>query len=239
MEELKPGAAGSHFERGYRVMEICRLENVKKTYEAGEDVTPIEQVSLTVNSGDFLCIEGPSGIGKSTLLYIMGGLLDATSGNVYIDGRNINQMSDKELTDTRRDKVGFIFQDSNLIQALTLEENLLFAKNLVNKKKDYSQIEHFLTHLGLWERRNFLPGEVSGGQRRRAMVACAMIKDPLLILADEPTNDLDEHWAKVVLNLLSEAVNSGKSVVLVTHNTHWAEKAHLRFDLSQGILHRK
>lgn len=220
-------------------MEICRLENVKKTYEAGEEVTPIEQVSLSVNSGDFLCIEGPSGIGKSTLLYIMGGLLDASSGNIFIDGNNINAINDKELTDIRRDKIGFIFQDNNLIQALTIEENLTFVQAMGGKKKDYDKVKYLLTRLGLWERRNFLSSEVSGGQRRRAMVACALIKDPLLILADEPTNDLDEYWANEVLNLLSEAVDNGKSVVLVTHNTHWAEKAHLRFDLSQGVLHKK
>lgn len=220
-------------------MEICRLENVKKSYESGEEITPIEQVSLTINSGDFICIEGPSGIGKSTLLYIIGGLLDATSGDIYIDGKNINAMTNKELTDIRRDKIGFIFQDSNLIQALTLQENLLFVQSMSCKKKDYEQIKYYLTRLGLWERRNYLPSEVSGGQRRRAMVACALIKNPLLILADEPTNDLDEHWAKEVINLLSEAVDNGKSVVLVTHNTHWAEKAHLRFDLNQGAIHRK
>ena len=220
-------------------MEVCRLENVKKTYEAGEKITPIEQVSLSVNSGDFLCIQGPSGIGKSTLLYIMGGLLDASSGNVFIDGKNINVLSDKELTDMRRDKVGFMFQDSNLIQALTIEESLLFVQTMVHKKRDYDKVKYFLNKLGLWDRRNFLPSELSGGQRRRAMVAVTLIKDPILILADEPTNDLDDYWANEVLALLSEAAANGKSVVLVTHNAVWAEKAHLRFDLSKGTLHKK
>ncbi|KNF09058.1 ABC-type antimicrobial peptide transport system, ATPase component [Gottschalkia purinilytica] len=220
-------------------MEVCRLENVKKSYEADENVTPIKQVSLSINSGNFLCIEGPSGIGKSTLLYIIGGLLNISSGNVFIDGKNINTMTDKELTDIRRNKIGFIFQDSNLIQALTIEENLIFVQSMVNKKKDYGKVKELLTRLGLWERKNFLPNELSGGQRRRAMVACALIKDPLLILADEPTNDLDEYWANEVINLLSEVVDNGKSVVLVTHNTLWAEKAQLRFDLSNGVLHEK
>ncbi len=220
-------------------MEVCCLENVQKTYEAGEKVTPIERVSLSINPGDFLCIQGPSGIGKSTLLYIMGGLLNASSGTVFLDGKNINVLSDKELTDIRRDKIGFIFQDSNLIQALTIEENLLFVQAMVRKKKDNDKVKYFLNRLGLWERRNFLPSELSGGQRRRAMVACALIKDPMLILADEPTNDLDEHWANEVLSLLSEASDNGKSIVLVTHNPLWAEKAQLRFDLSKGTLHKK
>lgn len=220
-------------------MEICRLNNVKKTYEAGEEVTPIDKISLTINSGDFLCIEGPSGIGKSTLLYIMGGLSEVSSGDIFIAGKNINTIGDKELTEVRRSKVGFIFQDSNLIQTLTLEENLLFVQNLCGNKRDNDKVKYYLTRLGLWDRRDFLPSEVSGGQRRRAMVACALIKDPLLILADEPTNDLDDHWALEVLTILSECAESGKAVVLVTHNSKWAEKAHMRFDLTKGILHKK
>ena len=220
-------------------MEICRLEKIKKIYNSDEKVTPIKQVSLSINSGDFICIEGPSGMGKSTLLYIIGGLLDVSSGSVFIDGKDISNISDTELTNIRKDKIGFIFQDSNLIQALTIEENLLFIQSMNSKKKEYHKIKELLTRLGLWDRRNFLPNELSGGQRRRAMIACTLIKDPLLILADEPTNDLDDYWASEVLDLLSEAVESGKSVVLVTHNTRWAERAPLRFVLNEGVLHKK
>lgn len=220
-------------------MEICRLENIKKIYESDEKVTVIEQLSLSVKPGDFICIEGPSGVGKSTLLYIIGGLLNVSSGNVFIDDNNINAMKDKELTNLRRDKIGFLFQDTHLIQALTIEENLTFIQSMCRRKKNYDKVKELLTRLGLWERRNFLPSELSGGQRRRAMVACIMIKDPLLILADEPTNDLDEHWAMEILNILSEYVNSGKGVILVTHNEKWAEKAQIRFVLNQGVLYKK
>lgn len=221
------------------MMAICRLENIKKTYGSNEKITPIEQISLSVNPGDFICIQGPSGVGKSTLLYIIGGLLKVSSGNVFIDGNNINTMNDKELTNLRRDKIGFLFQDTHLIQALTIEENLTFIQSMCRRKKNYDKVKELLTRLGLWERRNFLPNELSGGQRRRAMVACIMIKNPLLILADEPTNDLDEHWAMEILNILSEYVNSGKGVILVTHNEKWAEKAQIRFLLNQGVLYKK
>ncbi len=220
-------------------MEICRLENVKKTYDAGEEVTPILQVDLTINSGDFLCIEGPSGIGKSTLLNIIGALSYASSGDIYITGKNIKNMNDKELTEIRRLKTGFIFQESNLIQALTIKENLSFAQTLNGSRRDMEKVEHYLNKMGLWERRDFLPSEISGGQRRRAMAACALIKEPLLLLADEPTNNLDEHYANVVIELLSQCAASGNAVVMVTHNTKWAEKAHGRYELYQGILHKK
>ncbi len=222
-------------------MEICRLENIRKTYESDEEVTPIKQVSLSIESGDFICIEGPSGVGKSTLLYIIGGLLNTSFGNVFINDNNINTMKDKELTNLRRNSIGFLFQDTYLIQALTIEENLIFVQSLCHKKKNINKnkIEKLLTRLGLWERRNFLPSELSGGQRRRAMIACTMIKEPLLILADEPTNDLDEYWAKEILHILHEYVNMGKAVILVTHNEQWAQKTQKRFILNKGILYPK
>lgn len=220
-------------------MEICRLENIEKIYESDEKVTPIKQLSLTINSGDFISIEGPSGVGKSTLLYIIGGLLDVSSGKVFIAGEDLTSMSDKELTNIRKDKIGFIFQDNNLIQALSIEENLLFAQSVSNKQEKTYEVEELLTRLGLLDRKNFLPNELSGGQRRRAMIACTLIKDPLLILADEPTNDLDDYWANEVFKLLSEAIKDGKGVVLVTHNTHWAKRAPLRFTLNEGLLHEK
>ncbi|WP_313757708.1 ABC transporter ATP-binding protein [Tissierella sp.] len=220
-------------------MEICRLENIKKTYGSDEKVTPIKQVSLSINSGDFICIEGPSGVGKSTLLYIIGGLLNTSSGNVFIDGNNITTMKDKELTNLRRNKIGFLFQDTHLIQALTIEENLIFIQSMCHKKKNLNKVKELLTRLGLWERRNFLPSELSGGQKRRAMIACTIIKEPLLILADEPTNDLDEYWAEEILHILYEYVNMGKAVILVTHNEQWADKAQKRFILNKGILYPK
>lgn len=219
-------------------MEICRLENIKKTYHTYEKVTPLEDISLSINTGDFICIEGPSGIGKSTLLYIIGGLLNVSSGNVFIDGNNTISMEDKVLTTIRRDKIGFIFQESNLIQALTIEENMMFMQSMSKNKKDIHKINELLTRLGLFERKDFLPSELSGGQRRRAMIGTAIIKDPLLILADEPTNDLDDYWANEVFNIFQEGTDKGKAVVLITHNEKWAKKANLRFTLDNGFLHK-
>lgn len=219
-------------------MEICRLENIKKSYHTYEKVTPLEDISLSINTGDFICIEGPSGIGKSTLLYIIGGLLNVSSGNVFIDGNNTISMEDRVLTNIRRDKIGFIFQESNLIQALTIEENMLFMQSISKNKKDIHKINELLTRLGLLERKDFLPSELSGGQRRRAMIGTAIIKDPLLILADEPTNDLDDYWANEVFNIFQEGTDKGKAVVLITHNEKWAKKANLRFTLDNGILHK-
>lgn len=220
-------------------MDLCKLVNLRKTYSSDEEVTPIKDVSLTINAGDFICIEGPSGVGKSTLLYLIGGLLKSTSGDVYIDNNNITTMNDKDLTNLRRDKIGFLFQDTYLIQALTIEENLTFIQSMCKNINDYSKIKEILNRLGLWEKRNSLPCELSGGQRRRAMIACTMIKEPLLILADEPTNDLDDYWAEEILSMLHEQVNIGKAVILVTHNEKWANKAQKRFFLDKGLLFQK
>lgn len=220
-------------------MEFLRLENVEKYYETDEKTIPLKGLSLSLNTGDFISIEGPSGMGKSTLLYVMGGLLNVSSGDIFIEGENIKDMNDKVLSNIRREKIGFIFQDSTLIKALTIEENLYFIQSITGKKKDPEKIKDVLTRLGLYEKRNHLPNELSGGQRRRAMIACTIIKDPVLILADEPTNDLDENWSNEVLDILSNVSNEGKIVVLVTHNTNWAERAKTRYILNYGVLSKK
>lgn len=218
-------------------MEICKLVNVEKSYESEENIFPLKKVSLCVNSGDFLCIEGPSGSGKSTLLYIMGGLLSPCSGEVFIDKEDICNVSSSDLSNIRKDKVGFIFQDSFLIEALSVRENLAFIQS-IKEKVDYNKIDELLKKLGLYEKRNSLPYQLSGGQRRRVMIACVIIKNPLLILADEPTNDLDDYWASKVLDLLSDLCTVGKGIVLVTHNTYWAKKAKYRYSLKNGELNK-
>ena len=218
-------------------MEICSLSHVAKNYRMGEVVTPLKDVSLTVQSGEFIAVEGPSGMGKSTLLYVIGTLLKADSGTIVFEGKDISAMNDKELTALRGEKVGFLFQDSNLIQALTLRENLEFAQTLGGKRKaDPRKVEEMLDRLGLSDRANFLPYQLSGGQRRRAMAARALIHKPDLILADEPTNDLDEHWAEKIISLLQEETRRGAAVVMVTHNTRWSECASVCYRLDDGVL---
>jgi putative ABC transport system ATP-binding protein len=218
-------------------MEICRLENVSKTYLMGEEVHPLQNVSLAVNSGDFISIEGPSGIGKSTLLYVMGSLLKPDEGKLCLDNQDVSLLSDRQLTALRAEKIGFVFQETNLIQALTLQENLEFAQARGKKTKtDSQEIITLLERMGLADRRDFLPYQLSGGQRRRAMVARALINHPALILADEPTNDLDDFWANEIVKLFAEAVKKGSAVVMVTHNIRWVVEASIQYRLEHGNL---
>ena len=221
-------------------MEICRLEHIHKDYRMGEIVTPLKDIDLTINSGDFLAVEGPSGMGKSTLLYVIGTLLKADDGKLFFDGREVSAMSDREQTALRGEKIGFLFQDSSLIQALTLRENLVFAQTLGGKRKaDPARVDEMLERVGLSDRANFLPYQLSGGQRRRAMVARALIHAPSLILADEPTNDLDDFWAEKVVSLLQEEAQRGAAVVMVTHNARWSAQASTRYRLDDGVLIRQ
>ncbi len=216
-------------------MEICRLEHIHKDYRMGEVVTPLKDVSLTVHSGDFIVVEGPSGIGKSTLLYVMGTLLQSDGGTYLFEDKDVSRLSDSEKSGLRAGKIGFLFQDSALIQALTLRENLLFAQG-IGQKKDPAQADELLRRFGLEDRAGFFPYQLSGGQRRRAMAARALIHHPALILADEPTNDLDEHWSLEIIRILKEQAGSGSAVVMVTHNSRWAEEASKRCRLEDGIL---
>lgn len=218
-------------------MEICRLEHIHKDYRMGETVTPLKDINITVNSGDFVAVEGPSGMGKSTLLYVIGTLLKADDGKIFFDGKDVMSMTDREQTSLRGEKVGFLFQDSSLIQALTLRENLEFAQTLGGKRKaDPTKVDEMLERVGLTERANFLPYQLSGGQRRRAMVARALIHTPDLILADEPTNDLDDVWAEKVVSMLQEESRRGAAVIMVTHNTRWSAQASVRYRLDDGVL---
>ena len=216
-------------------MEICKLEHIRKDYRMGEIVTPLQDVCLTVESGDFIAVEGPSGIGKSTLLYVMGTLLQSDGGTYTIEGKDVSKLSDSEKSTLRAKKIGFLFQDSTMIQALTLRENLLFTQG-IGGKKDLKQVEDLLYQFGLEDRADFFPHQLSGGQRRRAMAARCLLHNPALILADEPTNDLDEHWSQEIIRILKEQTQKGTAVVMVTHNSRWANQATRRCRLENGIL---
>ena len=216
-------------------MEICKLEHIHKDYRMGEIVTPLKDICLTVSEGDFIAVEGPSGIGKSTLLYVMGTLLQSDEGSFTFEGNDVSTLTDAQKSELRAKKVGFLFQDSTMIQALTLRENLLFTQG-VGGKKDPKQVDALLYRFGLEDRADFFPHQLSGGQRRRAMAARALIHNPRLILADEPTNDLDEHWSEEIMQILKEQAQKGTAVVMVTHNSRWAEMATRRLRLEDGIL---
>lgn len=216
-------------------MEVCKLEHIRKDYRMGEVVTPLKDVSLVVNKGDFIAVEGPSGIGKSTLLYVMGTLLQSDEGSYTFEGQDVSKFGDDKKSELRAKKVGFLFQDSTMIQALTLRENLLFTQG-VGGKKDTKKVDELLYRFGLEDRADFFPHQLSGGQRRRAMAARALIHDPALILADEPTNDLDEHWSEEIIRVLKEQTEKGTAVVMVTHNSRWAQEATRRCRLEDGAL---
>ena len=216
-------------------MQICKLEHIHKDYRLGEIVSPLKDITLTVNSGDFIAVEGPSGIGKSTLLYVMGTLLQSDEGSYLFEGQDITQMTDRRRSELRAKKIGFLFQDSTMIQALTLRENLVFAQG-VGGKKDKKQVDELLVRFGLEDRADFFPHQLSGGQRRRAMAARALLHKPSLILADEPTNDLDEKWSQEIIRALQEEAARGAGVVMVTHNSQWAQFATRRCCLEDGRL---
>ena len=216
-------------------MEICKIEHIHKDYRMGEIVTPLKDVTLTVNVGDFIAVEGPSGIGKSTLLYVMGTLLKSDDGSYTFEGQDVSAFTDGQASEFRAKKIGFLFQDSTMIQALTLRENLIFTQG-VGGKKDPKQVDELLYRFGLEDRADFFPHQLSGGQRRRAMAARALIHNPKLILADEPTNDLDEHWSEEIIRILKEQTETGTAVVMVTHNARWASAATRRLRLEDGIL---
>ena len=204
-------------------MSICILKHIEKKYRNGEEIEPLIDIDLEVDRGEFIIIKGPSGTGKSTLLYVIGTLLQADSGELYIDGQNVSDLSDTEKTELRASKIGFMFQDSNLIQALTLRENLDFTVMIGNKidkehREGAARANDFLDKLGLLDRANYLPHQLSGGQRRRAMIARALINSPEIILADEPTNDLDNKESSEVMSILHEEWSRGAVGIKVTHS---------------------
>lgn len=220
-------------------MELLKLVNVSKDYNSIEVVSPIKNLNLTINSGELICFEGPSGTGKSTLLYLLGGLLKATEGEIYYKDKNITNLSDKELTNFRAKKIGFIFQEYRFIEAMNLKDNLLFSSSLnpdINLTEE--DIDKYLESLDLLERKFYLPSELSGGQKRRLMILCALVKKPEIILADEPTNDLDKPMIEKVMNLLKEETKNGTTIILVTHNHSTAEKATIRYNMENGIVEK-
>ena len=165
----------------------------------------------------------------------MGTLLKADDGTYTFEGKDISRFSDGQKSELRARKIGFLFQDSTMVQALTLRENLIFTQG-VGGKKDPRQVDELLYQFGLEDRADFFPHQLSGGQRRRAMAARALIHDPALILADEPTNDLDEQWSNEMIRVLREQADKGTAVVMVTHNARWAAMATRRLRLEDGVL---
>lgn len=219
-------------------MELLEVKNISKIYGSGESaVHALKNVNFSVQKGEFIAIVGESGSGKSTLLNMMGGLDTPTSGEIFIDGKNIFTMKDSKLTIFRRRNIGFIFQNFNLIPELTVEQNMLFPILLDYEKPDKKYLEELLNILKLKDRRNHLPSQLSGGQQQRVAIGRALIARPSIILADEPTGNLDTHNSSEVITLLKEAAKKyEQTIVMITHSQSIAQTADRILKVSDGVL---
>lgn len=208
-------------------MEILKVENLFKTYGKGENkVEALKNINLSVNKGEFVAIVGASGSGKSTLLHLLGGLDRPTSGKVMIDGENIYNYKENRLAVFRRRKIGFVFQFFNLIPVLDVEENISLPALLDNDKVDEVYLNEIIKMLGLEDRRRHLPSELSGGQQQRVSIGRALLNKPSIILADEPTGNLDSKNSKEVVELLKyTAKKYNQTLVLITHDINIASTA--------------
>lgn len=208
-------------------MNLLEVKNISKTYGSGETaVKALKDVSFSVPKGEYIAIVGESGSGKSTLLNMIGALDTPTSGKVLIDGKDIFSMNDRKLTVFRRRNIGFIFQAFNLIPELTVEQNMVFPLLLDYQKPDKRYLEELLTVLNLKERRNHLPSQLSGGQQQRVAIGRALITRPFLILADEPTGNLDSQNSSEVIALLKETSKKyEQTIIMITHNRSIAQTA--------------
>lgn len=219
-------------------MQLLEVENLSKTYGQGEAaVHALRGATFTVPKGEFVAVVGESGSGKSTLLNLIGGLDTPTEGKVLIDGKDIFAMKDRSLTVFRRRNIGFVFQSFNLIPELTVEQNILFPVLLDYQTPDRGYLEELLEVLGLTQRRYHLPGQLSGGQQQRAAIGRALITRPALILADEPTGNLDTRNSGEVIALLKKASRSyEQTIVMITHSRTIAQTADRILQVSDGVV---
>ena len=217
-------------------MNLLEVKNICKTYGSGETtVKALKDVSFSVPKGEYVAIVGESGSGKSTLLNMIGALDTPTSGKVLIDSKDIFSMNDKKLTVFRRRNIGFIFQAFNLVPELTVEQNIIFPVLLDYQKPDKKYLEELLTVLNLKERRNHLPSQLSGGQQQRVAIARALITKPAVILADEPTGNLDSVTGMEVIGLLKiSAERFYQTILVVTHNEEIAQMAERIIRIEDG-----
>lgn len=219
-------------------MEILKVENLTKTYGSGENlVHAVDDVSFSVEKGEFVAIVGASGSGKSTLLHIIGGVDRPTSGKIFVDGNDISKMNDDKLAVFRRRQVGIVYQFYNLIPILTVEENITLPCDLDGRGVDRERLEMILDSFGLRARRKHLPNQLSGGQQQRTSIARALINNPSLVLADEPTGNLDSKSSEEVMSMLKMCNQSyGQTVIMITHNLDIAKQADRIITISDGKI---
>ena len=221
-------------------MEILKTENLRKTYGSGEaKVEALRGVNLTVNKGEFLSIVGTSGSGKSTLLHMLGGLDRPTDGKVIIDGKDIFSLKDEELTIFRRRKIGFVFQAFNLVPVMSVYENIVLPVELDGEKPNQELVNEIINTLGLSEKLNAYPSQLSGGQQQRVAIARALASAPAIILADEPTGNLDSKTTQDVMGLLKVTSQKfAQTIVMITHNDEIAQLADRSIRIEDGMIVR-
>ena len=219
-------------------MEIIRTNNLTKIYGKGEaSIAAVNNLSFSIDRGSFVSIVGESGSGKSTLLNLLGGVDAPTEGEVYIDGENIYELNDNRRAVLRRRKIGFVFQSYNLIPVLSVEENIKIPLLIDGKKVEQDKIDEILNRLNLYDRRSYLPNQLSGGQQQRVAIGRALSNAPDIIIADEPTGNLDKKNSEEVIELLSMCAGTGgHTLILVTHAPDIAAMADRIIELSDGCI---
>jgi putative ABC transport system ATP-binding protein len=225
---------------GGRFMEILRVENLTKIYGSGEaEVRALDNVSFSVNKGEFVAIVGPSGSGKSTLLHILGGVDRPTSGKVFIDGTDVYSLDETKLAIFRRRQIGLIYQFYNLIPVLNVEENISLPLLLDERKADAGQLRGLLETLHLADRARHLPNQLSGGQQQRVSIGRALVNSPAIVLADEPTGNLDSKNSADIIALLRLSNRQfNQTLLLITHNQNIALGAHRIIAIEDGRIAR-
>lgn len=219
-------------------MNILEVKNLSKIYGKGDTlVKAVDDVSFTVEQGEFVAIIGPSGSGKSTLLHIIGGVDTPTTGNVIIDGTDITKLKESPLSIFRRRQIGLVYQFYNLIPILTVEENLTLPLLLDGRKPNKEQIDYLVGNLGLGDRLNYLPNQLSGGQQQRVSIGRALANNPALLLADEPTGNLDSENSKEIVALLRKFNREhNQTVIMITHDERIAQSADRIIAIEDGKI---
>jgi putative ABC transport system ATP-binding protein len=219
--------------------DLITLENVTKTYDSGEnEVQALRGVNCSITAGDFVSIIGPSGSGKSTLMHILGCLDSPSSGQYWLDGEDVATLSARALARIRNQKLGFVFQTFNLLPRATIWKNvelpLLYAGTSTEERRERAL--EALKRVGLDKRAKHRPNELSGGQRQRVAIARALVNNPSLVLADEPTGNLDQKTGSEIINIFEELSDAGQTIVLVTHDPAIAERTHRRIKIVDGVI---
>ena len=216
---------------------MIRAENLTKLYRRGaEEVRAVDGVSLTVEAGEFVALVGASGSGKTTLLQLLGGMDAPTSGSLTVDGQDLTRLSDRALTRLRGERLGFVFQHFGLMPTLTVAENVALPSLLAGRKRASVPVDSLLERVGLAHRRRHRPGQLSGGEMQRVAIARALANGPRLLLADEPTGNLDARTGDSILSLLTELHEGGLTIVVVTHNDAVAAATQRRITLRDGKI---